>query len=192
MTIAQLKACLPYASKANLAKFGAHLLQTMDKYQINTPARQAAFLAQLAHESGSLRYTLEVGSGAAYDTRTDLGNTKEVDGDGEKNKGVGLIQLTGATNIGLYADYVKNPAIKENPRIIANEPFYTCDSAGWFWTVFKKLNALADKDTVEAYLEISVKINGRNKLTKLPNHWNERQLRWAEAKRGLGIKVGYV
>jgi hypothetical protein len=48
----------------------------MEEFGINTPQRQAAFLAQLAHEVGSLRYVQEIASGAAYDNRADLGNTR--------------------------------------------------------------------------------------------------------------------
>ncbi|CAF5160828.1 unnamed protein product, partial [Rotaria magnacalcarata] len=40
------------------------------------PARKAAFLAQLAHESGQLRYMKEIASGEAYEGREDLGNNQ--------------------------------------------------------------------------------------------------------------------
>ena len=56
-------------------------------YQINTPLRICAFLAQVGHESGQLRYAEEIASGAAYEGRKDLGNVHP--GDGRKYKGRG-------------------------------------------------------------------------------------------------------
>ena len=57
---------------------------------------RAGFLAQLAHESGQLRYMEEIASGSAYEGRRDLGNTQP--GDGVRFKGRGPIQLTGRSN----------------------------------------------------------------------------------------------
>ena len=68
----------------------------MEKYQITTPLRRAAFLAQLAHESGELKYMEEIASGEAYEGRKELGNTAP--GDGKRYKGRGPIQLTGRFN----------------------------------------------------------------------------------------------
>ncbi len=79
ITIDQLKKIIPYAGP-RAGVFLVPLNDAMPKFEINTPARQAAFLAQVAHESGSLRYVREIADGSAYEGRADLGNTESGDG----------------------------------------------------------------------------------------------------------------
>ena len=87
--------------------------------------RAAAFVAQLAHESGEFRYSLEAASGLPYEGRKDLGNIQP--GDGEKFKGRGIIQLTGRDNYEKYGrmigvDLIASPsaaALPENAAKIA-------------------------------------------------------------------------
>ena len=98
LTLEQLLQILPEAGK-RAAAYLPHLLVSMEKHQINNPKRIAAFLAQIGHESGSLRYAREIwGPTEAqkrYDQRTDLGNTPELDGDGKKFLGLGLQTAAG-------------------------------------------------------------------------------------------------
>lgn len=151
ITLEELKQIVPYAgSKANL--YLDHLNSAMDEFDIDTPQRQAAFLAQIAHESGSFRYVKELASGEAYEGRKDLGNV--FDGDGVRYKGRGLIQITGRANYeavthALGADVLTNPELLETPEL-------ACRSAGWFWSS-RKLNELADKGD---FLLITKRING--------------------------------
>lgn len=126
----------------------------MIEYEINTKLRIAAFIAQLLHESGNFKYVKELASGDAYDTRTDLGNTPEKDGDGRKFKGRGLIQITGKFNYQALSkdfkiDLIKNPELLETPDLAVR-------SACWFWKG-KKLNLLADKSDFKL---ITKRING--------------------------------
>lgn len=72
----QLKAIMPFATLGKITVFLDPLNATMEEFFINTRMRKAAFLAQLAHESGQFNYVEEIASGAAYDDRADLGNTK--------------------------------------------------------------------------------------------------------------------
>jgi putative chitinase len=154
---AQLKNCMPYATAQNIERFIQPLNDAMQKYGITTPERVACFLAQLAHESACLRYTKEIATGKAYDTgklATDLGNTPEADGDGQKYKGRGLIQITGTYNYKALAkefgvDFTSNPELLEGP-------VYASLSAGWFWQT-RRLNELADKMDFKT---ITKRING--------------------------------
>jgi putative chitinase len=125
-------------------------------YQINTSARQSAFLAQILHESGRLQYLRELwGPTAAqkgYEFRADLGNTEP--GDGFKYRGRGLIQITGRSNhqlcgFALGLDLIEHPELLEQPANAAR-------SAGWFW-YNHGLNELADAGDIE---HITRKING--------------------------------
>lgn len=187
MTIEVLRKAMPHARQVDIEKHAAAFIEAMQTFQIITPVRQAMFIAQVAHESGSFKYTKELASGDAYDTRTDLGNTPEVDGDGAKWKGRGWLQLTGYSNYKLYSDYVKDPSILINPDKVSTDPVHINGSAAWFWAKFKFLNAIADHNTMEAFFKVSVKINGMNKKLGLPNHWDERKARWAEAKKALAL-----
>src|SRR3546814_15648237 len=82
------------------------ILATLARYQINTPLRMAHFLAQIAHESGCLRYTEEIADGSAYNGRVDLGNPQP--GDGPRFKGRGLTPLTGRHHYSSEAPRVGN------------------------------------------------------------------------------------
>ena len=95
MTPDQLRRIMPLAGK-RAPLYAVPLSDAMAEYGIDTPARQAGFLAQIAHESGSLVYVEEIASGAAYEGRADLGNTEP--GDGERYKGRGILQITGRAN----------------------------------------------------------------------------------------------
>src|SRR5262245_16873403 len=139
LTAAQLRAIMPKLTDARLAEFLGPLNRAMAKYQINTPLRRAAFLGQLAHESGELRYMEEIASGEAYEGRKSLGNTKP--GDGKRFKGRGPIQLTGRSNY-RRAGAALGLDLENKPELVAR-PDVGCLVAGWFWDTHK-LNALAD------------------------------------------------
>src|SRR5688572_143841 len=126
--------------KELIDKYYQPLVDTMVKYEINTMPRIAAFIAQLAHESGSFRYVKEIASGQAYEGRADLGNN--LAGDGVRFKGRGFIQVTGrgnytSVNKDLGIDCVNHPELLESPE-------NACLTGGWYWNK-KKLNILADK-----------------------------------------------
>jgi putative chitinase len=151
LTIDQLKRILPLAG-LRVEKFCEPLNDAMAEFSINTPARQAAFIAQIGHESGQLRYVRELASGAAYEGRKDLGNI--VAGDGTRYKGRGLIQVTGRANYKACGDSLGLDLI-DTPELL-EQPANACRSAAWFWKSHG-LNELADAGD---QLRITRRING--------------------------------
>ena len=136
--------------------FLPYIVSAMDEFGIDTPVRQAAFLAQIGHESGGLRYTTELWgptpAQTRYEGRKDLGNVRP--GDGLRFRGRGLIQTTGrdnfnATGRALGVDLLANPELLAEPELAAR-------SAGWFWQS-RNLNVLADSGD---FLALTKRING--------------------------------
>ena len=159
------------------------LNMTMLTYEITTPQRQAMFLAQLAHESGSFRFVEENLNYSVEALQrvfkkyfpTDelalmyarqpekianrvyanrMGNGEESSGDGWKYRGRGLIQLTGLNNYTAFSLAADNNALI-NPDSVA-EPELAAMSAGWFWDT-NGLNKLSDTGDVRA---VTRRING--------------------------------
>jgi len=177
VSLVQLRMISPHAKVSDLTVALPYLNATMKKYEINTRLRQAHFLAQVAHESAEFRTTQEYATGAAYEGRKDLGNT--VAGDGKKFKGRGLIQITGRANYTAYGLYInQDVTTSENPKKLEKYPL-AADCAGWFWTILKKLNRLADADNLIA---ITRKINGGT------NGIKNRTQHLANAKKAFHIK----
>jgi putative chitinase len=157
------------------------LQETFEKYQINTPKRQACFIGQCMHESGGfkfLRENLNYSAKALMNTWPSrfpdmdtaekferqpekiankvysgrMGNTE--DGDGAKYIGRGLIQLTGKDNYRAFGEAIGEDLVA-NPQLV-EEPRYAALSAGWFFNK-RNLNALADVMDIET---MSKRING--------------------------------
>lgn len=147
----ELEQIIPNGRK-RIPAFVDSLNEAMAEFEIDNPLRAAAFIAQLAHESGEFRYVKELASGEAYEGRRDLGNT--FPGDGVRYKGRGLIQITGRANYEKLSeffdiDFIHEPELLETPE-------WACMSAAWFWATHG-LNELADK---EDFKLITKRING--------------------------------
>ncbi|MCY1367618.1 hypothetical protein D9M69_545610 [compost metagenome] len=151
----------------------------MKRRQINSRQRIAAFLSQIGHESGELVYVRELWgptpAQARYDTRTDLGNTPEVDGDGKLYRGRGLIQITGRSNyqicsLVLFGDQ----RLLQQPELL-EQPEWAAESAAWFWARHG-LNELADRGEFKT---ITQRINGGL------NSYADRLKIWARAREVL-------
>lgn len=148
----ELRQIMPNCAATKRADYLPFIQQAMQEFQITSYLREAAFLAQLAHESGELRYMEEIASGAAYEGRKDLGNTQP--GDGKRYKGRGPIQLTGRANYQKYGDLLDLDLIN-NPTM-ATTPQVGFRIAGQFWQL-NGLNPLADQQN---FKEITKRING--------------------------------
>ncbi|MFA7291828.1 MAG: glycoside hydrolase family 19 protein [Rhodocyclaceae bacterium] len=164
--------------------FLPHLLEAMDAYGIDTAPRMAAFLAQIGHESGGLRWAAEIWgptkAQSGYEGRKDLGNTQP--GDGSKFRGHGLIQTTGRANHAAVRDrlrvkfpHLTVPDFEADPEALM-QPRWAALSAADFWDM-KSLNLLAD---VEDFMRITRRVNGGT------NGYEDRLARYEKAKQVLG------
>lgn len=162
----QLLKAVPGLYAKRLDEFVASFNMWAIPYHLDTPKRMVHYLAQVFHESGALRYVVELASGAAYDTgpkAVALGNTPEKDGDGQRYKGRGYIQLTGKANYQAYKDSdLCLIDVIAYPERVAEFPHNQMASL-WFWQR-NKLNDIADLDdgtnSEEIVKRITRKVNG--------------------------------
>lgn len=175
ITETQFRQMMPNAG----SRLDAHwpfIVPAMDKGRITSPKRIAAFLAQLAHESGQYRDMEEIWGPTeaqlGYEGRADLGNTEP--GDGVKFKGHGPIQITGRANheacgLALGIDLINTPTLLTRPE-------YGTAAACWFWTTGNKkidLNILADRDWFKTITRV---INGGlNGLSDRRQYWDRNR-----------------
>lgn len=144
LTQGVIYACWPHVTPTNLGLYALGLLKAaqdigaVESTEIVKPRRLAAFLAQIAHESGELRYSEEIwGPTPAqlkYEGNKLLGNTQP--GDGFRYRGRGLIQLTGRTNYALFSNAIGNPSLLAFPDLVA-EPWFGSRAAAWYWNTHR-------------------------------------------------------
>jgi putative chitinase len=181
LTRDQLTQLLP--GNPHLDYWYSALERALPDYDINTPERVAAFMAQCAHESGNFRalkenlnykaaslrrtfskYFPNDEIAAAYANKPEkianrvyggrMGNGPEESGDGYKYCGRGLIQLTGKQNYQNFADSIETP-VEDIPEYLATFEG-AVQSACWFWES-NNLNQWADKGDI---LTLTKRING--------------------------------
>jgi putative chitinase len=157
------------------------LQETFEKYQINTPKRQACFIGQCMHESGGFKFLKEnlnysakalmatwpsrfpdMDTAEKYERQPEkiagkvyngrMGNTSPEEA--AAFIGRGLIQLTGKDNYMAFGEAIGEDLVA-NPQLV-EQPRYAALSAGWFWNK-RGLNALADAMDVTT---MTVRING--------------------------------
>ena len=181
ITKEQLQSCI---GKNPYLDYWVHALnEILPEYEISTPQRVAAFIAQTAHESGnyiflkenlnykaaSLRrvfpkYFPDDSIAAAYANKGEMianrvyanrmGNGDEHSGDGYRYCGRGLIQLTGKTNYQAFADSIETPVEEITEYLGTFEG--AVQSACWFWET-NNLNKWADAGDIKTMTRI---ING--------------------------------
>lgn len=173
LTLDQLLEIAPSADPDQVTRLFPHIVATLAEFDLTTPLRQAHFLAQLCHESGSFNYLEELASGEDYEWRDDLGNVEA--GDGVRFKGRGLIQITGRTNYGDCGEALGVDLIAHPTRLADDD--LACRSAGWYWGT-RDLSSFADRDDVDS---ITYRINGGY------NGYDDRLHYLGSAKSVLGL-----
>lgn len=184
ITLELLKEICPKTKAIVLAKYVEPLNAIGEHFDLfENPKRMAAFLAQIAHESGGFNITREnLNYSALGLTKTfkkyfptlaiatpyakkpamiankvyanRMLNGPPSSGDGYKFRGRGLIQLTGRDN---YTKFAKSISKTLDETIAYLEtPEGAVASAGWFWNT-NKLNIYADKDDFKG---LTKRING--------------------------------
>ena len=138
VTREQVLAIMPNA-KDRVDDFLPYINGYAEVFHIDTAQRMAHFLAQIAHESGELRYTKELGN-KNYFRKYDVGKLKNMlgnlkDGDGYKYRGRGLIQITGRANYQAFQNskYCSDD-IMENPKLLELPLLATKSAMWWWWT----------------------------------------------------------
>lgn len=177
-----LSECMPQATSDAIDKYTDYIILTAAEFDLYTPERMAAFIAQIGHESGNLKYVVEnlnygvdgllktfrkyfnQDNANSYARKPErianrvyanrLGNKSEESGDGWRYRGRGLIQITGRENY-FNCGSELGVDLLDNPSYLES-PEGACRSAGWFWK-YRNLNSFADREDIK---EISFRVNG--------------------------------
>ena len=163
VTNEQLQAIMPGLPAAKRTLYLPFLQGALTEFGINTPAREAAFAAQVAHESGQFRFMEEIWGPTDAQKRYEpvttlserLGNTDP--GDGKRFKGRGPIQITGRDNYRRFGGLLGLDLVASPER--ASTPEVAFRIAALFWQK-NGLNELADAASAPAFVQITKRING--------------------------------
>ena len=159
------------------------LNETFERFGIDTPKKQAAFIGQCGHECGNfkvleenLNYRAEtlcklwpkrfpsLEFAKQYERQpkkiansvyaSRMGNRDEASGDGFRFRGRGCIQLTGHSSY-YHAGKALGVDFVMEPDLVSS-PKYAALTAGWFWSTHD-CNALAQ---AADWVKLTKKING--------------------------------
>ena len=146
----------PLVQKNDVAVHSVALDLDFAEFDINTPDRICAALAQFAHETGGWRWLRELGGSnyfKMYEGRKSLGNTQP--GDGARFRGRGYIQLTGRANYEQMARWFPEIPLMEHPECAEQPKYAALFSCRWWQS--RGLNELAD---ARKFQSITRRING--------------------------------
>lgn len=181
-------------------KIGKKTLEAFAKHFALSKEQVAHFFGQCAHESGNftvftenLNYSAErllvifpkyfdKDTAKEYERKPELiasrvyagrmGNGNELSKDGWKYRGRGSLQTTGKNNYALFAEYVNNKEIINNPDLVAKD--YAFDSALYYfsknriWSIAKTI----DNNTIAKVTKmINGGINGLSERVKLTKYY---------------------
>ena len=168
------------------ARASKYMLEVVQRYNITSRLRLAHFLAQIAHESGDFKFTIENLNYSAdsllrvfpkyfkdkatadkYARNQELigsrvygsrmGNGDEASREGFKFRGRGYLQLTGKDNYKAFSTFIKEDCVA-NPDLVATK--YPMDSAVWFFDK-NSLWAICDKgETTDVVTAVTKRVNG--------------------------------
>jgi len=169
----------------NFEEWYTNLGDILPEYDIDTPKRVAAFMAQCGHESGgftlmqeNLNYSAKGLRGTfgkyfpndevakLYERKPQMianrvygnrmGNGDEASGEGWYFRGRGIIQITGKNNYTKCSQSLfESNVLVENPDLLL-ESEYAIHSACWFWSA-ARLNELSDIGDIKT---MTKRING--------------------------------
>jgi putative chitinase len=171
-----LRDLVPALCAATAETHAAALNPALAAFNIDTPRRIAAALAQFAHETGGFRTLREIGNDAyfaRYDGRKALGNRQP--GDGLRFKGRGYIQITGRANYAAVADalglsLLEQPELAEKPKLAAH-------ISGWWW----RSRGLNDRaDALDFYRITQIINGGTNGIEQRRRYWERAKQIWKE------------
>ena len=135
-------------------KYAGPFTRALELAGATTQRRAAMFIAQVGHESASLRYMREIADGSAYEGRRDLGNVYP--GDGRKFRGRGIIQVTGRANTLAFSRWAHARGLVASPDALVRDPTpmerlpLSMLTAAWYWTSARpQLNRLSDAGELE-------------------------------------------
>jgi putative chitinase len=183
VTVAQLQRIFPKAKAANLTAFCDEINEAAVEFEIDSPRRLAAFLAQCAHESGLFAHVRENLNYSAQGLRgiwpkrfptlaaaqpyhrnpqkiankvyaDRMGNGSEATGDGWSYRGRGLIQLTGKSNYIACSAGLEYDVVADPDYLETTEG--AARSAAWYW-YSRNLNKWADLGDIKTMTKL---ING--------------------------------
>lgn len=182
VTLQKLNEAFADATEEDVEKYYPAFVRVFEEYEINTPQRIAAFIANVAHESMNLRAVKEnlnysaqgltrvfpryfnASSATSYARQPErianrvyanrMGNGPESSGDGWRYRGRGLIQLTGKNNYKRFADDM-GLSLDEAVQYLETAEG-AVESAAWFWDN-NNLNEIADRGDLRS---LTKRING--------------------------------
>ena len=145
----------------------------VDTFEMDTLA-QVYFLGQCGHESGGLRWPVELSDGMYLEGRTDLQNYQE--GDGPKYKGASYLQLTGRYNYQAFSDWLSKIG-KPDPKVMGEGAEYVGYQYPWtasgYWWLLNEMNSYcaARQECTNVQIDqVGARVNGRNR----PNGADDR------------------
>lgn len=130
--------------------------------ELSSRDRLSAFLGQIGHETGRLRWLVELWGPTPvqtrYEGRRDLGNTQP--GDGHRYRGRGLIQTTGRANYARLRDRLRLklkgvPDFEAEPDLVATSKWAALAAAD-YW-VMRDINTAADQHNL---MLVTRRVNG--------------------------------